>query len=139
MTTGEKIRHFCTKKGLSQEIFAELLGISLQAYNKIETNKTKVDIERLQQIAEKLETNLVELLSYGESNIYYINSVTGSINDRNVGTVINNALPQDYLQLVEKVKNLEKDIAHLKSTNEALQKEVLYQTEIISFLKEKQK
>lgn len=138
MTTGDKIRHFRTKKGLTQEVFAEMLGISLQAYNKIETNKTKVDIERLQQIAEKLETNLVELLSYGDQDIYYINNTNHEQKGGN-GFVIHNNLPSDYLQLVEKVKTLEKDISHLKSTNEALQKEVLYQTEIISFLKEKQK
>ncbi len=137
MTTGEKIRHFRTKKGLSQEVFAELLGISLQAYNKIETNKTKVDIERLQQIAEKLDINLVELLSYGDRDIYYINNTNNEQKGGN-GFVIHNNLPNDYLQLVEKVKDLEKDILHLKNTNEALQKEVQYQAEIISLLKGKQ-
>jgi transcriptional regulator with XRE-family HTH domain len=113
ITVGEKIKHFRLKKDLSQEVLAELLGISLQAYNKIETNKTRVDIERLQQIAEKLDTNLVELLSYGDKDIYYITNTNTEQKGGN-GFVIHNGLPINYINVNEKMKLLEQENSFLK-------------------------
>ena len=88
-------------------------------------------------------TDLVELFSYGEKNIYYIQTTNGDNSSKNLGlntgTIIHNDLPQDYLQLLERVKKLENDVTNLKIINEALQKEVNYQTEIIGMLKEKKK
>ncbi len=121
ITIGEKIKHFRLKKDLSQESFAELLGISLQAYNKIETNKTRVDIDRLQQIAEKLDTNLVELLSYGDKDIYYITNTNTEQKGGN-GFVIHNGLPSDYINTSEKVKLLEQENGFLKEKITHLEK-----------------
>ena len=135
MTIGQKIKHFRTKKGISQETFAASLGISLQGYNKIETNKTRVDIERLQQIAETLDTNLVELLSYGENNIYYIHTINRENANKNLGlntgTIIHNDLPQEYLASLEKVKLLEQENSFLKEKIKDLEK-------IISLMETKQ-
>ena len=47
----------------TQEYLAAKLNISQNAYSKIELGYTKITVERLFQIAEILETNLIELIS----------------------------------------------------------------------------
>jgi transcriptional regulator with XRE-family HTH domain len=44
-----KIRHL---KGFTQEYVANKIGLSQQAYSRIESNETKLDTERLQKIAD---------------------------------------------------------------------------------------
>jgi transcriptional regulator with XRE-family HTH domain len=46
----------------TQEYLAAKLNISQNAYSKIELGYTKITLERLFQIAEVLETNLIELI-----------------------------------------------------------------------------
>jgi len=47
---GEKIRKIRSLKGYSQEYVADRLKISQSAYSAIETNRTKLDINRAKQI-----------------------------------------------------------------------------------------
>ncbi|WP_374949889.1 helix-turn-helix domain-containing protein [Mucilaginibacter sp.] len=47
----------------TQEYLAAKLSISQNAYSKIELGYTKITVERLFQIAEVLETDLVELIN----------------------------------------------------------------------------
>ena len=47
MIIGSKIRTLRTVKGFSQENMAEMLGMSLNAYAKIEREETNVQINRL--------------------------------------------------------------------------------------------
>jgi transcriptional regulator with XRE-family HTH domain len=129
MTTfniGEKIRHFRTQKGYSQEVMADLLDISLTAYGKIENNKTNISLKRLQQIAQKLEVNELELLSYGEKNVYYIHNHRG--NATSSGSIINNTLPKDYQDLIIRTSVLEKEVEKLNLEN-------TYLKEIIDLIK----
>lgn len=65
----EKIRMIRDAKGLSQEYMAERLGISKNAYGKIERGETKANFHRLEQIATALELSLEQLL-HGQVVIY---------------------------------------------------------------------
>lgn len=47
----------------TQEYLAAKLNISQNAYSKIELGYTKITVERLFQIADILETNIIELLN----------------------------------------------------------------------------
>ena len=49
-------------KHLTQEYLASLLGISQNAYSRIENNKTRMSTERMRQIAHILNVSLHELL-----------------------------------------------------------------------------
>lgn len=49
-------------KGLRQQDMADRLSMSLRSYQSLECGETKLDIERLERIAEILETNIEELL-----------------------------------------------------------------------------
>ncbi|MDX1902717.1 MAG: helix-turn-helix domain-containing protein [Thermonemataceae bacterium] len=57
-----KIREIRESKKLSQEYMAHQLGISTISYHKLETGKTQLTLERLQSIAQILDTNLTEIL-----------------------------------------------------------------------------
>ncbi len=56
-------------KGLRQQDMADKLSMSLRSYQSLESGETKLDIERLERIAEVLETNMEDLL---RSEGYYI-------------------------------------------------------------------
>ena len=58
----EKIKEYRKKKGFSYKVMAHELHTSAAAYRKIETNQTKLTVERLQQIANILEAKLEDLL-----------------------------------------------------------------------------
>ncbi len=120
LNIGEKLREFRTRKGLTQENVAELLEMSVGNYAHIEQGKTKVTIQKLQEIAEKLQTDIFELLTLGEKNTFYIQE--NKDNSQNA-YIIQNSLPSDY----QKVIATNKDLAH--SLDKSQQE--------VSFLKEK--
>lgn len=49
-------------RGLRQQDLADKLGMSLRSYQSLESGETKLDLERLGQIAKILETTIEELL-----------------------------------------------------------------------------
>ncbi|MFA6085748.1 helix-turn-helix domain-containing protein [Mucilaginibacter sp.] len=57
------IRNKREKLNYTQEYLAVKLGISQNAYSKIELGYTKITIERLFQISEILETDPIELIN----------------------------------------------------------------------------
>ncbi|TWR30562.1 helix-turn-helix transcriptional regulator [Mucilaginibacter pallidiroseus] len=57
------IRNKREELNYTQEYLAAKLSISQNAYSKIELGYTKITVERLFQIAEILETDLMELIN----------------------------------------------------------------------------
>ena len=57
-----KIRKLRNEKGYSQEYMAKSLGMSQNNYSQIELGKINLTIERLDKIAELLETDVFNLL-----------------------------------------------------------------------------
>jgi transcriptional regulator with XRE-family HTH domain len=107
---GSKIRFFRELKGLSQESLAYQLGISQQAYQKIETGSTKLDIGRAGKIATELGVQLDFLLNFSPSN--YWNNCTMSGN----GTVNNNNLPPELLSShQQQIESLKSEIEFLRN------------------------
>lgn len=66
MNINEKIRLFREDNQLSQEDMATKLNMSTKGYAKIERGETRVNFERLEQILGVLNTDIYELLTYGE-------------------------------------------------------------------------
>jgi transcriptional regulator with XRE-family HTH domain len=62
MSTGEKIIKLRQKKGLSQEQFGELLGVSRQAVSKWETGQTMPDIDKIISMSQIFEVTTDYLL-----------------------------------------------------------------------------
>ncbi|GAA0876031.1 hypothetical protein GCM10009118_24410 [Wandonia haliotis] len=62
LSTGERIRRIRRSKNMTQENVASSLNISQRAYSKIENDEVSLKVERLQEIADILETDISELL-----------------------------------------------------------------------------
>ena len=77
MEIDEKIKVIRTVRGWTQEYMAEKLGISTNAYAKIEQGKTDVNFSRLQQIAQVMEIELPLLLGLDDKKIF---NLTGTHN-----------------------------------------------------------
>lgn len=61
-----KIREF---RNYTQEYLAVKLDISQNAYSKIELGYTKITLERLYQIAQILDVDLIELVKADSTNV----------------------------------------------------------------------
>ncbi len=58
-------------KGYSQEEMAAKLGMSVNGYSNIERGETDLQMSRIEEIAKTLQIDTLELLSFGEKNVYY--------------------------------------------------------------------
>jgi transcriptional regulator with XRE-family HTH domain len=116
MSIGEKITAFRKRKGFSQEEMAERLGMTPQGYGKIERGDTDVNYSRLEQIAKELETNVEEVVGFGEKN---------NFSNSNLNNISNSTLN------VNADKELLHEIEKLKLENEKLKLEVSYLKKIV--------
>jgi transcriptional regulator with XRE-family HTH domain len=128
LTIGEKIRYFRDKKGYSQEYMAQKLDISTKTYNSLETEKTKVSLEKVQKIAKLLEIDWLELLSYGEK-ITQVNGDNSNNSDHLSIYNTDQSLTQEIEKLrqtinhqAEKIAWLESKVADLQKINALLEK-----------------
>ena len=67
---GTKIRKQRQTKGYSQDYMASQLGISQNAYSKIESDQTNVKANTLERIAEILEVDKMKLMAGDDANKY---------------------------------------------------------------------
>jgi len=112
--TALKIRKRRNELDYSQEYMASQLAISQPAYAKIESGDTRINIKRLERIAEILTIDMIELL---ESNTTVNNF--HSIKEQSFGIVEN--LYTDNKVYTEKIiKGLEKDKANFLEENKRL-------------------
>lgn len=120
VTYGSKIRKFRTEKGYTQEFMANQLGISQNAYHKIESGQTQVKAQTLEQIADVLEVDRLKLLK-NDASTYRIKQ---SSYDQSKGVEINE---QGNFEEERKVwqaleKSLRETIESQKQLIEVLQK-----------------
>ena len=118
MEVYEKIRFLRESKDWSQEDMAGKLNMSVSGYSKIERGETKVALSKLKKVSEILGVDVMELMSLGEKNIYFVN-----IGDSNNGNIISSpaelALENQKQKLIIELKDKEiamqtREIAYLK-------------------------
>lgn len=68
-----KIKKLREQSDLTQQEMADKLNMHLKTWQKVENGITKLDIERLQLIAEVLETTVEDLINVDDS--VYINAI----------------------------------------------------------------
>ena len=73
MKIGDKIKRIRDIKGLKQEDIAALLKITPQAYSKVERNETKLDTDRLEEIAKIFKMSVDEIQQFDERNLFMNN------------------------------------------------------------------
>jgi transcriptional regulator with XRE-family HTH domain len=119
MKVHDKIRSLREAKNWSQEDMAAKLNMSINGYSKIERGETKAHIPKLEQIAEVLDVDLIELIPLEGKNVYLFSS-----NNNGDGCHIFNSetevvFENEKLQLVLELKDKEiamkdREIGYLK-------------------------
>lgn len=61
MSVGKNIRYFRNRKGISQEVLGEKVGLSKSQISQIETGAKSTSVERLSKIADVLGINVSDL------------------------------------------------------------------------------
>ena len=80
MSVNEKIRKIREAKDWSQEQMAEKLNMSLNGYAKIERGESKIYLDKLEQIAQVFDIDVIELMQSDGRNIcFQIESPLGSV------------------------------------------------------------
>lgn len=74
MKVHDKIKFMRKYKGWTQEEMADKLNLSVNGYAKIEQGKTDLQVSRMEQIANAFGIELLELLNFGEKNVFYLTS-----------------------------------------------------------------
>jgi transcriptional regulator with XRE-family HTH domain len=83
------------EKGFAQEEVAEKINIGLRAYQKIESGETKLDVERLQELAKVFNVSMLDLVkTEGNFNVEYINNNIGGISNKEVTINQNNPIEE---------------------------------------------
>lgn len=122
-------------KGYSQEDIAEKLGMSVKGYSDIERGKTNLQMNRLEEIAQILEIDIFELLSFGEKSVFCQNIQTVQKNDQNNFLGNSQAQIEKYQLIVEQK---DKEISLLNTQINQLNEQVLQLKEIIALMKAKE-
>jgi len=108
-----------SQNGFTQQEMADKMNLHLKTWQKIENGVTKLDIDRLKQIAEILETTIEDLINVEEG--VYINEIKNNDVGFNNSTITIQHKSEIEGQLYErlltekdlKIKNLEKEIERL--------------------------
>jgi transcriptional regulator with XRE-family HTH domain len=117
--TGQKLRIFREFRNYSQEYVAEKLGITQNAYSRIETNQTKITAERLRMLSEILDIPVTYLISDAEPEI---NCSMGAT--REIGKEFFDISRQLYDQIIstkdEKISLLEDEVHSLRKDRDKM-------------------
>lgn len=117
----ENIRNKRKEKGLSQEVFGELLGMKQNSYSNLESGKTKNILKHLPDIAVQLETPVEDLLMPKGVNVQNNTNNTSSTMANVIINIDEKAivLLQQWMEkLTSENKEMGIEIAHLKKTKE---------------------
>lgn len=112
MGVNEKIRKLRETKSWSQEQMAEKLNMSLNGYAKIERGESKIYLDKLEQIAQVFDIDIVELMQSDGKNIcFQIESPLGSVYQGGGDT-----------QLLMEIERLKLTISHANEKENLLNK-----------------
>src|ERR1700754_2018139 len=126
--TGQKLRLLREYRNYSQVYIADQLGITQNAYSRIENNQTRLTADRLSKLAGILNVPLLELLSEKEPVIQFAEtpspvSPVPSVKDEHWKEMIENTR-QLYGQVItskdEKIANLENELSFLRKERDRI-------------------
>lgn len=130
MNLKKKIKNLREMNGWSQEVMAERLDMSKNGYARIERGESKLNMERLEQIAEIFNIDVVDLISQEYERAIFVIGGDSSNNTGNNTTYYGNsdslAAENEKLKLIIQHKDellVQKDneIAALKKLVAALE------------------
>lgn len=138
MKVNEKIRALREINQWSQEEMAEKIQMSKNGYAKMERGESKINLSRLEQIAEVFNLDIIELISSEEKNL--ILQIIGNDGTNNhYGSSDDSAFEIEKLNLIinhknELLKQKEREFQFILEQKNA---EILLLKELIQTLKKK--
>jgi transcriptional regulator with XRE-family HTH domain len=124
--TGQKLRLLREYRNYSQVYIADQLGITQNAYSRIENNQTRLTADRLGKLAIILNVSLLELLSEKEPVIQFSETsspAVPSIKDEHWKEMIESTRLL-YGQVIsskdEKIANLENELSFLRKERDRI-------------------
>ena len=115
MKIGQKIKKVHELRNFTQDYVASQIGIGQEAYSKIESNKTSVTIQRLEQIAKALEVGVFGLMNFDDEKVLFNFSENNQQNAQ-IGYFNTNETIKELKDLYEKIITQQKEeIAFLRS------------------------
>jgi transcriptional regulator with XRE-family HTH domain len=114
-TVADRIKKLRELKNLTQEHMANELGVSQNTYSRLETESTKITIDRLEEIASILEVP-VEMLLKSDAPIYNISNNT---NHKYIG-YFENIEDKESDFLMKQLEFLQQEVQSLRKENQAL-------------------
>jgi transcriptional regulator with XRE-family HTH domain len=128
MKIGDKLKRIRDIKGLKQEDIAALLKITPQAYSKVERNETKLDTDRLEEIAKIFNMTVDEIQQFDDKNLFVNNlqeckesiTINNITNHYNSDQTIIDSLLQQHKEMIASLKD---EIQFLRSQLNHLMKD----------------
>ena len=111
---GEKIRKIRTLKGYSQDHMADKLKIKQPAYSDIESGKTKVSLEKIEEIAAIFEIDIDDLTSFDEKQVFNNLFKENSKGFFNVKKYFNESFEFERKSNQEQIQSLKEEIVYLR-------------------------
>lgn len=122
MKIGDKLKRIRDIKGLKQEEVAALLKITPQAYSKVERNETKLDTERLEELAKIFKMTVEEIQQFDEKNLF-VNNLQESKDSLTINN-INNYYSNDQNMIDSLLQQHKEMIAILKEEIQFLRQQL---------------
>ncbi len=115
---------------------AEKLNLSETGYAKIERGESKLNIDRIQQIANVLEVNLADLIPFGDDAVIIFNNSNDNFSNSNNFSLAfgNNTLEQEIAKLHELLIMKNDVISSREREIELLKQQVATLNELVSVL-----
>lgn len=136
MTIHQKLKLARESKALSQEKMAEQLHMSLHGYAKIERGETKLHWDKLEQIANVLDMDIFELITFGERGVILFQNENVNHNNINCHN-INSDLINEIEKLNLSIKYYQEFLAQKDILIEQQKSEILGLKEMVALLKDK--
>lgn len=115
---GENIRVFREIKGYSQEYLASQLDMTQSGYAKLESGQNTIKIDKLQKIAELLDTDIANLLQTKDCQVNVFNNA----NVQSGTSMIENIYMDNKSLTDDLINSLKEEIAYLRKTLDELRK-----------------
>ena len=136
MKIGDKVKRIRILRGFTQAQIAEKLNITKQAYSQLERSETKMDMERLEQIADALGVSLADIEGFDAANMFntrYRYEQSANTHGAN-NTNCQGDIHVTYNDSVKIVEALEKTIIQKDEEINFLRKQLAEQTNMIKDL-----
>jgi transcriptional regulator with XRE-family HTH domain len=109
---GQKIRKVRELRNLTQESVAGSLGMTTSGYSRIERGEVKLSLERLEQIAQALGVQPMDLAGFDE-NVFFTNY--GTANDQSFSVQTDPVMMRQMCEVYEaRIADLKEEIQFVR-------------------------